>query len=43
MREFTSLAVVGLFVLGLVLLVAGAELPVRGAARLAAWFGISPL
>ena len=35
--------VLGLFVLGLVLLVAGAELLVRGAARLAARFGISPL
>ena len=34
--------VLGLFVLGLVLLVAGAELLVRGAARLAARFGISP-
>ena len=35
--------VLGLFVLGLVLLVVGAELLVRGAARLAARFGISPL
>ena len=35
--------VLGLFVLGLVLLAAGAELLVRGAARLAARFGISPL
>ena len=35
--------VLGLFVLGLVLLVAGAELLVRGASRLAARFGISPL
>ena len=35
--------VLGLFVLGLVLLVAGAGLLVRGAARLAARFGISPL
>lgn len=35
--------VLGLFVLGLMLLAAGAELLVRGAARLAARFGISPL
>ena len=35
--------VLGLFVLGLVLLAAGAVLLVRGAARLAARFGISPL
>ena len=35
--------VLGLFVLGLLLLVAGAELLVRGAARLATRFGISPL
>ncbi len=38
-----SLTVLGLFVLGLVLLVAGAELLVRGASRLAARLGISPL
>ncbi len=38
-----SLTVLGLFVLGLVLLVAGAELLVRGASRLAAHFGISAL
>ncbi len=38
-----SLTVLGLFVLGLVLLVAGAELLVRGASRLAARFGISAL
>ncbi|MDX1253122.1 MAG: calcium/sodium antiporter [Gammaproteobacteria bacterium] len=35
--------VLGLFILGLVLLIAGAELLVRGAARLAARLGISPL
>ncbi|MGV8990441.1 MAG: calcium/sodium antiporter [Thiobacillus sp.] len=35
--------VLGLFVLGLVLLVAGAELLVRGASRFAARLGISPL
>ncbi len=38
-----SLAALGLFVLGLILLVAGAELLVRGASRLAARFGISAL
>ncbi len=38
-----DLTVLGLFALGLVLLVAGAELLVRGASRLAARFGISPL
>ena len=38
-----DITVLGLFVLGLVLLVAGAELLVRGAARLAARCGISPL
>ncbi len=38
-----SLTVLGLFVLGLLLLVAGAELLVRGASRLAARLGISPL
>ena len=38
-----SFTVLGLFVLGLLLLVAGAELLVRGASRLAARFGISPL
>ena len=35
--------VLGLFILGLVLLVVGAELLVRGASRLARRFGISPL
>jgi len=38
-----SLAVIALFVLGLILLVGGAELLVRGASRLAAHFGISAL
>ncbi len=38
-----SLTVLGLFVLGLALLVGGAELLVRGASRLAARFGISAL
>ena len=38
-----SLTVMALFVLGLILLVGGAELLVRGASRLAARFGISAL
>jgi cation:H+ antiporter len=38
-----DLTVLGLFVLGLLLLVAGAELLVRGASRLALSLGISPL
>jgi cation:H+ antiporter len=38
-----DLTVIALFVLGLVLLVAGAEFLVRGAARLASRLGISPL
>lgn len=38
-----DLTVLALFILGLVLLVAGAEFLVRGAARLAARLGISPL
>ncbi|MDP1708316.1 MAG: calcium/sodium antiporter [Gammaproteobacteria bacterium] len=38
-----SLTVVALFVIGLILLVGGAELLVRGASRLAARFGISAL
>jgi len=38
-----DLTIIALFVLGLVLLVAGAEFLVRGAARLASRLGISPL
>jgi len=38
-----SLPVLALFILGLVLLVGGAELLVRGASRLAATLGVSPL
>lgn len=38
-----DLTVLGLFILGLLLLVAGAELLVRGASRLALSLGISPL
>src|SRR3990172_10117429 len=38
-----SLTVLGFFVLGLALLVVGAELLVRGASRLAVRLGISPL
>ncbi|MDP2107819.1 MAG: sodium:calcium antiporter, partial [Rhodocyclaceae bacterium] len=38
-----DLTVIALFVIGLVLLVAGAEFLVRGAARLASRLGISPL
>lgn len=38
-----SLTMIALFVLGLILLVGGAELLVRGASRLAARLGISPL
>jgi cation:H+ antiporter len=36
-------ATILLFILGLVILIAGADLLVRGASRLAAAFGVSPL
>jgi cation:H+ antiporter len=42
-HQFMDLTVIALFILGLVLLVVGAEVLVRGASRLAAAVGISPL